>query len=298
MEEYSGFRLHIKCPYPVSVFSLVIGGWYPTILASGYVLAIDRNILSLLQSESEPKNGRDSTIDLWWFEYLNRPDVTINPAMCAIEGRCRRPPSRDEIEEEMKIASKKLNDYLPAAKIIPQSQAMYDALHEICKEMASSYKREVEFLLEVAPLICERKGLSKARVIEEKILQVAKGKGIAKSSLIPVAVMSCLYEDNRGEIPLVCRKIIKPRYGYDAADAHNCISDLRALKLLVMGSFMGNLAFCTRDKNLAAFWCMLSPKVSYKDERRTDVTLALRAELFPRLDHDEVSRLRERLTGA
>lgn len=238
------------------------------------------------------------TGDLWWVEQLNRSDVTINPAMCAIEGRRRRPPSRDEIEEEMKMASEKLKAYLPAAKIIPQSQAMYDALHEICKEMASGYKKEVDFLLEVAPLICERKGLSKARVTEEKILQVAREKGVAKSSLIPIAVMSCLYEDDRGEIPLVCRKIIKPRYGYDAADAHNCISDLRALKLLVMGSFMGNLAFCTRDKNLAAFWCMLSPKVLYRDERRTDVTLALRAELFPRLDHDEVSRLRERLTGA
>lgn len=117
--------------------------------------------------------------------------------------------------------------------------------------------------------------------------------GLSKTSLILICTLSCLYERNDGAEPLIGRNIIKPCESYSNGDAHNAISDLRALEMLAAmnGLNIGCVSFCTRDKYLAAMWCGL--KVSSPKWSGNQFTYSINPDvsLFPRLTKSDVSDL-------
>ncbi len=124
--------------------------------------------------------------------------------------------------------------------------------------------------------------------------------GLSKTSLILICTLSCLYERNDGAEPLIGRNIIKPCESYSNEDAHNAISDLRALEMLaaINGLNIGCVSFCTRDKYLAAMWCGL--KVSSPKWSGNQFTCSINPDvsLFPRLTKSDVSDLVGELKNA
>ncbi len=75
--------------------------------------------------------------------------------------------------------------------------------------------------------------------------------------------------------------------------AHNALSDLRALEILIAYNAYGyqKTKFCTRDKYLVAFWCAIeaSPHLSVDDS--VSFEMKLNSEIFPNLSEQELIRL-------
>lgn len=284
---------------PVTVFSLVLGGWFPLALSSASVHVLDRNILVWLRKASRGITQRkDHEANRWWLEFLNRPSQTINPVFCAMEGAQTRVPTLVEFQEEYECACNEVQAYFPDAAVLRHDAAAFAALYEIITNVSTRHASEVDFLRAVAPIIREPKtgrALTQAR---DFILEQAVGLGF-KASFTLLAALSCLYEGNRSGTWVAAKRVIKPKARYTPQQAHNALSDIRALELLAAGSALGGptLSLCTRDRALAAFWCHLGIKHSSLEGNAFTVVYDLSPQMFPTLSEEERVDLVQRLAG-
>lgn len=274
---------------PVTVFSLVLGGWFPLALSSARIHVIDRNILIWLRKTS---NGvvrrKDYEANRWWLDFLNRPSQTINPVFCAMEGAQARIPTQTEFQEEYERASDEVQAYFPDAVVLRHDVPAFAALYEIITNVATRYAAEIDFLCAVAPVIREPKT---GRALTQARDFVLKQAGILgfKASFTLLAALSCLYEGNSSETQVAAKRVIKPRVRYTPQHAHNALSDIRALELLGAGSALDGptISLCTRDRALAVFWCHLGIKHSSRAGNAFTVAYDLSPRLFPTLSEEE-----------
>jgi hypothetical protein len=280
--------MQVNFHQPVTVFSLVLGGWFPLALSSASVHVIDRNILIWLRKASQGVVQRkDYEANRWWLEFLNRPSQTLNPLFCAMEGTQLRVPTLAEFREEYGRACDEVQAYFPDARVLRHDASSFAALYEIIANVSARHAAEVGFLCAVAPVIREPKtgrALTQAR---DFVLEQARASGF-KASFTLVAALSCLYEGNSNETRVAAKRVIKPRARYTAQHAHNALSDIRALELLGAGSALGGptLSLCTRDRPLAAFWCHLGVKHSGRAGNAFTVVYDLSPQLFPTLSEE------------
>jgi hypothetical protein len=214
-----------------------------------------------------------------------------------MEGAGRKRPSETEFRDSFTLACAAIRQRLPRARLIEFGDESVRAALQTIEDSHARYLAERRFLIEVCRYICDRRPSAALRHIEETILRSARQCGLDLFSLPVFTVLSCLYERRDGLEPLIGRKVIKPCRGYDESRAHNALSDLRALEYLAAADGLGtaNLAYCTRDKHLAALWCSL--RFAAGRWRANDVEIDLRpgGDLFPRLSEDEIDALLERL---
>ena len=285
--------------HPVTAFALVVGGWYPLSLATGRVILIDRNVLGIISQLGKRTHRHDSVANNWWLEYLDSEHCVLNPVLCAMEGAGRKRPSETEFRDSFTLACAAIRQRLPRARLIEFGDESVRAALQTIEDSDARYLAESRFLIEACPYISDRRPYAELRRTEEAVLQSARQCELDLFSLPVLAVLSCLYERQDGHEPLIGRKVIKPCQGYDESRAHNALSDLHALEYLAAASGLGpaNLAYCTRDKHLAALWCSL--RFAAGRWRTNDVEVDLRpgGDLFPRLSEDEIDALFERLGG-
>ena len=152
----------------------------------------------------------------------------------------------------------------------------------------------------MAPIISCRKRGGRFKKSALGIIANCEQIGLSKTSLILICTLSCLYERNDGADPLIGRNIIKPCESYSNEDAHNAISDLRALEMLaaINGLNIGCVSFCTRDKYLAAMWCGLKVSSPKWSSNQFTMQHQSRCFAFPRLTKSDVSDLVGELKNA
>jgi hypothetical protein len=291
MEKVS-FKMNIKFHHPVKAVGLVLGGWYPLVFLDGHLLLIDRNILSTLR-QLDSSRRKDAEANRWWFQFLNKPYQRINPALCALESPFQRTPTFDEFREQYDSAYTDLKKLLPDAYVVDYTDPVYNAAYEMLRQFNERYQAEVQFLVEVAPWLSDRKSDVVIQKVEEKILDRARALRLLNGSMIVIAALSCLYESKDGATPSVGRAILKPVRTFGLKEAHNAISDLRALELLVGGSALerGKVALCTLDRGLAAFWCALQVKNPVWENNALNYSFTLDEQIFPRLSRSELERI-------
>jgi hypothetical protein len=292
-------KMKIKFHQPVTAYALQIGGWLPLAFVSAPILLVDRNIVGMAKQIATNAKRSDLQANRWWFQFINSSPVMLNPIHCAMEGNNNRVPSFTEFVEQFDDAVSVLTKGFPSARVVKFTEKHYQASYEIVCKLSRRYKAERNFLLQVAPIVAKRYKDHELSGIEQRILEVASNSGIVvESSLVLLAVLSCLYEPRDGSEPRIGKKLIKPTNPYIEAKAHNALSDLRALELLIAANTMGGpaVAFCTRDKYLAAFWCAIqasNAQRTHDDTVRCDLVFG--EQLFPRLSKKEVVGLVNRL---
>ena len=293
------FRMTLEFEHPVTFYALVIGGWFPLPLAPAGVLLIDQNVLSILPRPSGGQTRHDFEANRYWLTHLNAEHYKINPVLCAMEGVTRTTPTYAEFTRAFEEACDLIRKHWPRASLVDFTETHYRAAYEMIEQTHPRYLRESQFLVDVSPLLFQRKSGRSLSKTEDAIINISSKHGLDPFSLPLLAALSCLYESRHGEMPLIGRKIISPSPFYTPANAHNTLADLRALEYLaaVAGVVQADMAFCTRDKNLAAFWCALKFQRGKWNEIENGVSLDLRLgnSLFPRLCDEEVDDLCERL---
>src|ERR1041384_639157 len=272
---------------PVSIFCLIEGGWLPLPFVDPPKFLADRNVVVALAQIRRKVSRADLNHTDWWFQFFRGRSLEINPALYAFEGNNRRAPPLNEFIHAFDEASSEVSMQLPGATLTKYGRQHYEAAYALIVEFADRHRRETEFLLNVAPQLSERAADSRVLNIESEILNRGHELNLKSSSFVVLAALACLYERTDGSGFLAARRIIKPTKTFSPADAHNALSDLRALEFFVGGLGLGRepFALCTRDRAIAAFWCGLQAYGQRWQDERLSFTVSLTAELFPRLDH-------------
>jgi hypothetical protein len=290
-------KMSIKFNHPVTAYALQMGGWLPLAFVSAPLLLVDRNIVGFVDQIAKSSPRPDLPANKWWFEFIDTSSVILNPVLCAMEGDEKRVPTFSEFRRLFDDACATLARGFPTSRIVRFSNEHYAAAYQTVQDLGARYDAERRFLLQVAPLITQQCAESKLQLMEDRILEIASHTGAQKGSLVLLAALSCLYEPCDKSKPKIGRKILKPVETYDDARAHNAISDLRALELLIASNALGGTqtAYCTHDKYLAAFWCAIQANNAGWEEKGATFEVRLGTELFPRLPKDQVMRITNRI---
>ena len=172
-----------------------------------------------------------------------------------------------------------------------------EQLYENVTATPDRHAREERFLLQVVPSLHQRASAVSAHHLEGTILQAARDSALSSHSFVVLAALSCLYEPQDGSEPMIGRGVIKPTPTYSAADAHNALSDLRSLELLALAVGLDgpSIGYCTRDKDLAAFWTHLRVSEPRWSGNSFTAGLSPAPKLFPRLDENGLRKMFLRL---
>lgn len=289
----ASLKMNIKFHQPVTAFALQIGGWLPLAFVSAPILLVDRNVIGMAKQIIKKSPRSDVETNKWWFKFINSSSVLLNPVLCAMEGNNKRVPSMEEFHEQFDDAALALTKGFPTARVIEFAEKHYQASYEIICQLSKRYMAEQHFLLQAAPIVANRYKDHKLQGIEQRILDIASNMGIFESPLVLLAVLSCLYEPKDGAEPLIGKNLIKPTEHHHESKAHNALSDLRALEMLISANTLGGpeVAFCTRDKHLVAFWCAIQASNIKRNKDTVKFEINITEQLFPRLTRNGIDRL-------
>ncbi|NJB93596.1 hypothetical protein [Xanthomonas arboricola] len=248
--------MKLDCPFSSDVFALVDGGWVPSSwsLGPGRILMADRCFVDALYSRFKDGKKRRADADSEFLDFIMDWPVTINPLLYVMEGNTRTRPLATEAGEQFEEVKRKISSALPKATIMPDSQIGLEAALNILDELERPYRRKLGFLVDVAPALmapvaqCDR--LRKLNWIMEK----ADHHGVKRLSLPVLAAFSSILLPARTN---PAKKLLKPSHVYGEKEAHNALSDLRALEMLIAvhGQFpSAHASLWTKDRNMALFW--------------------------------------------
>ena len=234
MSEIGAVRIEMKLtlPHPVTVFGISIDGVQPLFLVRKFLHVPDRNILSKICSE------RLSDADSYWINQLNSNEITFNPIFTAAEGVNRRTPTRQEFIDQYFVSQEKISRHLPLVSFTPHTEESISQSYALIDEISEKRLRESSFLIESAPLVASRSADSQLLAVENKIFLLAKKYGIAGPVLPLLAILSCLYESADGSTS-AGRGVLHPKVNCSLNDAHNSLSDLLAIELLLASASLG-----------------------------------------------------------
>jgi hypothetical protein len=271
---------------PVSIFSLVDGGWLPPPLVIPANFLVDRNVVASFVKMKQRANQGSTTQNDWWAQLFSKFAALINPCLYAFEGKNRKPPSFEEFCRTFELVSAEVRTHLPSARLIEYEPVHFKAAYEIITDVSDRLERETEFLLQTVPLIIHPVVDSRLEKISFEILERARKLKVKTDSLVTVAVLSCLYQRSDGSGFLAARRLVKPKKGYLQPDAYNALSDLRAIEMFTsgLGFQRERFALCTCDRAMAAFWSGLNVRFARWHNERPTFSITLTEDLFPRLD--------------
>lgn len=286
------FKASVRLPHPVTIFAITIEGLQPLFLVGGRLRILDRNLISRI------RDPRKSAADKYWISQLNSPGSLINPIFSAFEGWRRRTPTKDEFVAEYFVAEAVVREHLPQARLIPHNNESIAASYALVEDLASRREQEASFLLKAAPLVAVRPSHQELRKIEEKVLAAAASCGMTGSPLSLLAVLSCLYESKSGTPASTGRGVLHPKRDYSALIAHNCLSDLLALELVLVSSSLGlgRNAFITGDRRLGKFWQSLGATAGEPVNGKARANFFVTEKLLHRATATDMQRLQGRLS--
>jgi len=284
---------------PVSIFSLVDGGWLPPPLVIPANFMVDRNVVASLEKMKQRANHPSKTQHDWWTQFFSDFAALINPCLYAFEGKNGKPPSFEEFCRTFELVSAEVKAHLPTARLVEYDLIHFKAAYDIITDVSDRLERETEFLLQTLPLIIHpvvEYQLEKSRF---EILQRARRLKVKTGSLVTVAVLSCLYQRSDGSGFLAARKLLKPKKGYSRQHAYNALSDLRAIEMFTagLGFQRERFALCTCDRAMAAFWSGLNVRFARWHNERPTFSITLTEDLFPRLDNTARQELASELVA-
>lgn len=128
-------------------------GSVPLVLSTARTLLVDRNIVGTLHKLARKPLGNDGENEHTWLGHLNSAQFTLNPLLCAFEGRNKRAPALEEFCKELREARSILVRSLPMIRVFEHASEELKNTYAIAKNFAERRKAESEFLLSIAPLL-------------------------------------------------------------------------------------------------------------------------------------------------
>lgn len=277
---------------PVGVYALVDGGWVPPLFAIPQNSLMDRNVVSRLKEIRLGTQRDDLSPFDWWLQFF-KEGALFNPLLYALEGQWRTTPNFEQFVSAFKEASAEISSAFPKSKVVTYDKTLYEAAYKLIKDINDQSAQETAFLLETIPRISEPVKTERRKKVEAEILDVASKRGLYHSSLIVIAVLTCLYD--QGFPDSAGRRILNPCQNYSENDAYNAIADLNNLELFIRSGEhkeLKSFALYTCDRALALFWCGLTPHDGHVLNDVLNFSAYLDECLFPCATEADLERLR------
>jgi len=244
----------LESPLTSHAVCLVKGGWLPSSLAATIddsTMLLDRNLVPQLVGRMRRQANGGANED--FLDLLADQPIRLHPLLYAMEGNARAIPTPDQLRAQLDEAVRKLQAAMPLARVVADPSVVRGALGLI-EDSRKSFMRKQAFLLRVAPTLAAPVAQAKLQQAWDTVLATANACGVARNSLVVLAALSTVAV-RKGASP--AKALLKPRRGYNEADAYNALADLRALELL-LGLFAlypaERIQLCTADRPLALFW--------------------------------------------
>jgi hypothetical protein len=208
-----------------------------------------------------------------------------------LEGDKRKAPTFNEFTDEINKGVLELIASFPTCKIHGRDVKDLKSFYEFLLQFEDKVGAESAFLIAASPILTDPTAKGKEKPKLDALIKLAQEHRIEPFSLVFIAVISCLYEDNKGAKFSIGRKLLKFGATYSPEMAFNALSDIRHIEMTAQVQIMfqseGIYSLATCDKALAAFWCALSP-IDKLDANSKLFGFSLHEELTPRLSMVEL----------
>ena len=184
----------IKFNEDTKIFGLVTGGWLPLPFVTPQLFLVDRNVVIALKKLNDGRTFGDAKSFQWWTKFFDEGAATFNPLPYAFESGLRRVPTKAEFRASFEEGVAELEKAFPKCTIITYDNRVYDAVYTQLRSFDERGQKELEFLLEVCPIVSDRKSEKDEQAALQLILQSAKERGLAQGSFVLLAALSCLFE--------------------------------------------------------------------------------------------------------
>ena len=278
------------------IFCLVDGGWLPPAFSLSDTYLVDRNVVSALKENINKSSRFDYKSTHWWLQF--KPEININPLLYAMEGDKQRTPDYEEFCSQFIEASEHIKIKLPQSKQTNYKEIHYKTAYKQLLKLKDKNTLEIKFLKEASKSLVNRVSDRNLKAKTTEIIDIADSINLERNSLVLVLALACIYERKDGSGLLIGRKIINPSKSYSINDAYNCISDLRAIEILIASKCFDldlNVSFLTSDVALAGFWCALGLKNYSTKNGNPKFSIELNNDLFPRIETEESEQLKKLL---
>lgn len=255
LDRFASGHASLESTYTSRAIGLVRGGWLPSGLAvrEDMIVLPDRCTISELKGrfrDGVKKNEDDKD----FLDFFEGEGIRINPLLYALEGNLRRNPTPEQIQQQLDEVLAALRSALPKAELVPGGIGGLQGVIGIVRDTQASMERKQTFLMRMAPKLQAPTSAIKRAQLWDEALNVAQACGIARNSLVVLAVLSSISVP-MGNSP--AKRLLKPSADYSAEAAYNALADLRSLEILMCLFALfpdQRIMLCTGDKNLALFW--------------------------------------------
>lgn len=255
LDRFASGHASLESTYTSRAIGLVKGGWLPSGLAvrEDMIVLPDRCTISELKGrfrDGVKKNEDDKD----FLDFFEGEGIRINPLLYALEGNLRRNPTPEQIQQQLDEVLAALRSALPKAELVPGGIGGLQGVVGIVQDTQASMERKQTFLMRMAPKLQAPTSAIKKAQLWDEALTVAQACGIARNSLVILAVLSSISVP-MGNSP--AKRLLKPSADYSAEAAYNALADLRSLEILMCLFALfpdQRIMLCTGDKNLALFW--------------------------------------------
>lgn len=247
-------KFDFTADHSTGAVALVPGGWLPSSMAGAhYMLVPDRNVVSSLTAARRSLD-RGSPDDLMGL-LLNEP-VQISPLVFALEGNQRRPPSVQEIAQQIDEARDRFQAALPNAEIVPDRASAIRGAQGLWSDMRVSQVQYERFLVASFPILRPAgPSPSKRASLTKRLCLIAAKESVSRRSL-PFLLAWLAIALPQGLNPAM--ELLKPDKNEPLDQkAYGALADIRQLQLLVYASALfphQPIALLTHDRALAQIW--------------------------------------------
>ena len=302
-EPYIGtasFELEPK--YPTKAFVLLEGGWtLPGPWVDTDLLMLDRNVV--IDLEGLPPKGTEpfTCPNGFWADLLGMCSSECHLLSFAIEGRTAQKPGLRSFLDEVSRAYRAAYRLFPQEQLSPFDTARLQGGKGLIRDFERYIKKASAFLGKTLPMLAKPIPPNERFSAFQRIVQAAEASDFKSSDLIVLLAISCLYDAAGGrhlKKPInPGRAILKPT----KPNYYNAAFDAWLLELVIAGNAISSgkrVALVTKDKGLAALWCLLEPHEFRSTDGIPTASVTLSQLLFPAMPDKQfdqfIDKLRQR----
>lgn len=270
----------VRIPNLLGTYCLVKGGWLPPGLGMLNTTAFaDRNFISKLSSFFQNNKPKSATLD-GWFDDLRNFDLQLEIVPYAIEANKKRFPTREEVNDQIAEARRKLHSAAPDVPIARYPETHEDYAWKLLTHLKPFIQKRMDFFTEAAPLI---KVSSNTPTILDRWTSIAAiarkfELGTDISLFLALISVSAPQKDSPG------LGILKISHPYPAETAYNACLDISLMEICVNLQKIDSIrkySIITSDVALARLGALLSNLAHrYSDGTNATFTATIPIELI------------------
>ncbi|CAG4890898.1 hypothetical protein [Paraburkholderia gardini] len=187
------------------------------------IFLLDRNVVALIKDAAVDGKQRDAKKQAYldWLRTLDRPENGFSPLLSIMEGEKGYADNAVDKAACLETEAGAVGRFFTHASTdAAQLRLFADGVATMLSGLQESqWGNRVVFFTSAAPLVVQKVAQRERRGVEDKLIQLAAGSGLATDDAIVMLLLACLYGSD------AARRVLKPA----RPNAYNVLSDLHVI---------------------------------------------------------------------